>query len=79
MLEVLDVQDTARAQTEADAARWKMVEQALIDWRDARDYPAGREGSARCDSFAQHETYDAMRRAVEAALRTLRVEAEAKR
>lgn len=61
----------------ADAARWKMVEQALIDWRDAENYPASRYGTT--PSPAQETAVENMVRAVEEALRTLRVEAEARR
>lgn len=61
--------------SDPDAARWLMVEQALIDWRDAVDYPA----TYPYASPAQQLAFGNMVRAVMQALRHLKLENEAKR
>jgi hypothetical protein len=53
----------------ADSVRWKMVEQPIIDWRESVNFPVA-------DSAAQHEARQAMARACEAALTTIRRERE---
>jgi hypothetical protein len=57
----------------ADAARWRIVEQALIDWRDAQNFPIDAGGS---QSHVQQQTRRNMVAAVEKALGHLKRERE---